>query len=164
MSQGSNLTTWKLYWFPALVWLSDIFSWEPALWTVHSQDRVMMWSKITHKWKVLSKKKSCGKKNIDIFTYKQRILSIDMKIKVVKREWMRDWKRERERECVKLGEWLLNIDMKQAQAQGACRNDINRAQFHTIGCGFFISNNAEYRTISIYCGMRMVCYGPMSAP
>ena len=81
------------------------------------------------------------------------LLSIDMKIKVVqhvKREWMRDWKRERE--CVKLGEWLLNIDKKQAQAQGACRNDINRAQFHTIGCGFFISNNAEYRTI--YCRMR----------
>ena len=35
------------------------------------------------------------KKTIDIFTYKQRILSIDMKTKVVQQvesEWMKDWK------------------------------------------------------------------------
>ena len=43
MSQGSNLTTWQLdnlenYWFPAPVWLSDIFSWEPALETANSRD------------------------------------------------------------------------------------------------------------------------------
>ena len=56
-----------------------IFSWEPALWTLNSQERVMM-----------------SKKNlIDIFNFKQRLLSIDMKTKVVEhaeREWMRQWK------------------------------------------------------------------------
>ena len=53
------------------------FSWEPALWTVHSQERVLMWSQKKHKWKVLSKK------SIDIFNFKQRLLSIDIKTKVV---------------------------------------------------------------------------------
>ena len=132
--------------------------------------------------------KLCGKKKtIDIFTYKQRILSIDMKIKVVqhvKREWMRDWKRERV--CLKLGEWLLNIDMKQAQAQGACRNDINRAQFHTISISGIsaqvraeadndlrkshdmlrkctdraeIPHHWRRNSRTIYCGMRTVCCG-----
>ena len=32
------------------------FSWEPALWTLMSQERVVMWSQKKHKWKVLSKK------------------------------------------------------------------------------------------------------------
>ena len=42
------------------------------------------------------------KKPIDIFTYKQRILSIDMKTKVVQQvesEWMKDWK------SVRVWEW-----------------------------------------------------------
>ena len=34
--------------FPAFVWRSDIFSWEPALWTLISLDRVMRWSKKKH--------------------------------------------------------------------------------------------------------------------
>ena len=32
------------------------FSWEPALWSPYSQERVLMWSQKKHKWKVLSKK------------------------------------------------------------------------------------------------------------
>ena len=49
----------------------------------------------------------CQKKIIAIFTYKQRLLSIDMKTKLVQHvesEWMRDWKsvRVRERECVRV--------------------------------------------------------------
>ena len=55
-----------------------IFSWEAALWTVMSVERVLMWSQKKHKRKVLSKK------NIDIFNLKQRHLRIDMKTKVVK--------------------------------------------------------------------------------
>ena len=71
------------------------FSWEPALWTLKSQGRVM--------------RRRRSKKNIAIFAYKQRLLSIEMKTKLVQHvesEWMRDWK------SVRLREWLLNIDMK----------------------------------------------------
>ena len=43
-----------------------------------------------------------SKKSIAIFTYKQRILSIEMKTKLVQHvesEWMRDWKSVKVREC-----------------------------------------------------------------
>ena len=74
-----NIQTFLHSWFPAFVWRSDIFSWEPALWTHESQDRVsMMWSK----------------KSIAIFSNKQRLLSLDMKTKLVQHvesDWMRDW-------------------------------------------------------------------------
>ena len=33
----------KHSWSPVFVWHSDIFSWEPALWTHESQERVMWW-------------------------------------------------------------------------------------------------------------------------
>ena len=53
------------------VWclLALLFSWEPALWLANSQGRV---------WMLL-----LSKKIIDIFNFKQRLLSIDMKTKVV---------------------------------------------------------------------------------
>ena len=73
----------KWHYFKKIVWKSDK-SWEPALWTQESQERVVMWSQKKHKWKVLSKKNHwCQKKSIAIFGYKQRLLSIDMKTKVV---------------------------------------------------------------------------------
>ena len=73
-----------------------IFSWEPALWTLMSGDRVMLW--------LLSKK------NIAIFGYKQWVLSIDMKTKIaqqVEREWMREWEsvRVREGESERVWKW-----------------------------------------------------------
>ena len=82
----------------------QIFSWEPALWTLMSQERVLMWSQKKHKWKVLSKK------SIAIFGYKQRLLSIEIKTKVVKHvesDWMRDWKsvRVRKSESERGWEW-----------------------------------------------------------
>ena len=46
----------------------DMSGWEPALWTLMSQDRVM--------WLL-------SKKNIAIFGYKQWLLSLDMKTKIV---------------------------------------------------------------------------------
>ena len=51
----------------------------------------------------------CGggqKKIIDIFTYKQRLLSIDMKTKVVQHV-KSEWKNE-----MRVWEWLLSIEMK----------------------------------------------------
>ena len=36
-----NIETFIHSRFPAFVWHSDIFSWEPALWTLNSQGRVM---------------------------------------------------------------------------------------------------------------------------
>ena len=43
--------------------MSMLFSWEPALWTLMSMERVLMWSQKKHKWKVLSKKPHwCQKK------------------------------------------------------------------------------------------------------
>ena len=50
-------------------YLKIIFSWEPALWTQNSQERVRV--------RLLSKK------SIAIFAYKQWILSIEMKTKIV---------------------------------------------------------------------------------
>ena len=47
-----------------------VFSWEPALELVHSQERVMMMM--------------MSKKSIAIFTYKHSVFSIDMKTKVVR--------------------------------------------------------------------------------
>ena len=42
----------RVIWFPAFVWLSDIFfSWEPALWLLHSQVRVVLVSKKKH-WRL----------------------------------------------------------------------------------------------------------------
>ena len=56
-----------------------------------------------------------GKKSIAIFAYKQRLLSIEMKTKLVQHvesEWMRDWKsvRVRERECVRVRAWECESD------------------------------------------------------
>ena len=79
-----------------------------------AQERVLMWSQKNHKWKVLSKKNPLmSKKTIAIFGYKQRLLSIEMKTKLVQHvesDWMRDWKNvkvrlresERESESVRL--------------------------------------------------------------
>ena len=55
----------------------NVFSWEPALWTLNSQERVMWW------W--------MSKKTIAIFGNKKLLLSTDMKTKVVEHvesEWM----------------------------------------------------------------------------
>ena len=73
----------------------------------------------------LTGRRGCQKKTIAIFSYKQRLMSIDMKTKIVqhvKREWMREWESVRVWECesarvwewesVKVREWLLSIDMK----------------------------------------------------
>ena len=68
-----------------LIFYYYIFSWEPALWHLNQQDRVM--------WR--------SKKSIAIFGNKQWLLSIDMKTKVVQHvesEWMREWKSERVKE------------------------------------------------------------------
>ena len=65
----------------------QIFIWEPALWTLNSQERVMM---------ILLR----SQKSIAIFGYKQSLLSIDMKTKVVQHvesQWMREWESERVR-------------------------------------------------------------------
>ena len=56
-------------------------------------------------------------KTIAIFAYKQRLLSIEMKTKLVQHvesDWMRDWKsgRVRKSESERVCEWLLSIDMK----------------------------------------------------
>ena len=59
--------------------INPFFSWEPALWLLNSQGRVM---------------RRLSKKLIAIFGYKQRLLSLDMKTKLVqhvKSDWMRDW-------------------------------------------------------------------------
>ena len=58
-----------------------------------------------------------GLKSIAIFAYKQRLLSLEIKTKLVQHvesEWMRDWKSVRVRECVRVRvwEWLLSIEMK----------------------------------------------------
>ena len=53
---------------PPLAPLGHLFSWEPALWLVDSQGRVLL---------LLSKK------TIDVYIHKQRHLSIDMKTKIV---------------------------------------------------------------------------------
>ena len=48
------------------------------------------------------------KKSIAIFGYKQRLLSIEMKTKLVQHvesDWMRDWKSVRVRECVRVRAW-----------------------------------------------------------
>ena len=63
-----------------------IFSWEPALWTLNSQDRVML---------LLRR----SQKSIAIFGYKQSLLSVDMKTKVVQHV-EREWTRECESEIV----------------------------------------------------------------
>ena len=63
----------------------NIFSWEPALWTANSRDDVVVVG---------------VKKNISIFGNKQRLLSIEMKTKLVQHvesDWMRDWKSVRVR-------------------------------------------------------------------
>ena len=60
--------------------LGVFFSWEPALLTQNSQDRV------TWRW--------MSQKNIAIYTYKQRPLSMDMKTKVVEHV-EREWESER---------------------------------------------------------------------
>ena len=85
-----------------------IFSWEPALWTQTSQERVlrMRRSKIDH----------------SNFRLQQRILSIEMKTKLVQhveREWMRDWKsvrvRKSESEIARESDYkysLLSLHMK----------------------------------------------------
>ena len=47
----------------------------------------------------------CPKKSLAIFANKQRLLSIEMKTKVVQHvesDWMRDWKSVRVRECVRV--------------------------------------------------------------
>ena len=59
----------------------------------------------------------CPKKTIAIFGYKQWLLSIEMKTKVVQHvesDWMREWGSVRVWECesVKVREWFLSIDMK----------------------------------------------------
>ena len=49
-----------------------------------------------------------SKKNIAIFGYKQRLMSMDMKTKLVQHvesDWMRDWKGVRVRECVRVRAW-----------------------------------------------------------
>ena len=64
-----------------------IFSWEPALWTQESQDRPIGCC-------------GCPKKSIAIFGYKQWLLSIEMKTKLVQHvesDWMREWECESER-------------------------------------------------------------------
>ena len=48
--KSERVKEWKserVIWFPAFVWRSDIFTWEPALWLVQSQERVRV-SKETH--------------------------------------------------------------------------------------------------------------------
>ena len=49
--------------------LNLVFSWEPALWLANSQGRVRM--------------RRMSQKSIDIFNSKQRLLSLDIKTKVV---------------------------------------------------------------------------------
>ena len=65
-----------------------VFSWEPALWTLNSQVRVMVW------W---SKKPHCN------FCQKQRLLSIEMKSKLCSACWV--WLNERLKECECKKEW-----------------------------------------------------------
>ena len=88
-SQMKNVTKYKSFSFVTDMRnspfspLQTIFSWEPALWTLMSV--AWVW------WMMMSKKL------IVIFTFKQRLLSIDMKNKVVqhvKNEWMREWESE----------------------------------------------------------------------
>ena len=84
-----------------------IFSWEPALWPLNSQERVMVMM-----WK--------SQKNIAIFGNKQRLLSIDMKTKVVQhveRVWMRVW------------EWVLSIEMKTKVVQHVPRINLSHSNF-----------------------------------
>ena len=55
----------------------------------------------------------CPKKSIAIFGDKQRLLSIDMKTKLVQHvesDWMRDWKSVRVRECVRVRAWECESD------------------------------------------------------
>ena len=74
--------------------------------------------------------------HIGILTYKQWLLSIDMKTKVVQHvesDWMRDWKsvRVRERECVRVRAWecesdlwaSMSIDMKTSQIVRECESE-----------------------------------------
>ena len=102
LSSFQSCQVFKLFRFPAPVWLSDIFSWEPALWTLMSGDRVwwmLMMSKKKH-WhfqlyfslgtsSMNSKLTGEGdeddyvKKSIAIFSNKQWVLSIEMKTKIV---------------------------------------------------------------------------------
>ena len=51
--------------------LNLVFSWEPALWLANSQGRVRM--------------RRMSQKSIDIFNSKQRLLSLDIKTKIVQR-------------------------------------------------------------------------------
>ena len=59
--------TFRHSWFPAFL-AEDIFSWEPALWLLNSRD---------------GEAEAVQKKSIAIFDKKQRLLSLDMKTKVV---------------------------------------------------------------------------------
>ena len=86
-----------------------VFSWEPALWLLNSQDRVMWW---------------LSKKSIANFGYKHRLLSLDMKTKLVQHvesDWMRESESEiaRESESENVWGWVLSIEMKTKVVQHA---------------------------------------------
>ena len=114
----------------------SVFSWEPALWTLKSQDRVL-------------RPEGEVKKTTAIFGYKQRILSIEMKTKLVqhvKNEWLRDWEsvRVRKSESERLWEWLLSIDMKTKVVQ------------HVPRKLFKISNFQIFKILKIFPGSQLL--------
>ena len=98
-----------------------VFSWEPALWTQTSQERVvrMRRSKIDH----------------SNFRLQQRLLSIEMKTKLVQHvesDWMRDWKSVRVRKSESEREWeweSVRVSFEHRHENKSCSEHSN---IHTI--------------------------------
>ena len=83
-----------------------IFSWEPALWPLNSQERVLwLWSR----------KKHCNFRLLTISSdfWKQNLFSMSRVIEWdIERVWKCESARVWESESVRVWEWLLSIEMK----------------------------------------------------